>query len=72
VGPVNISLDQAIEIHARVLMHRLNDKAPFCARRRAVALRQLGDDEGHAVWLSVSETAERLLIEVEKLQKASR
>jgi hypothetical protein len=69
---MNISLDQAIEIHARVLMHRLNNKAPFCARRRAFALRQLGDDEGHAVLLSVSEIAARLLIEAEKLQKASR
>ena len=68
---MNISLDQAIEIHARVLMHRLNNKAPFCARRRAVALRQLGDEEGHTVWLSVAKTAERLLIDVEKPQFAS-
>jgi len=65
VDPMNISLDQAIEIYARVLMRRLNNKAPFCARRQAVALRQLGDDKGHAVWLSVAKTAERLLMEVE-------
>lgn len=68
---MNISLDQAIEIHARVLMNRLSNKAPFCARRRAVALRQLGDDEGYNVWLSVAKTAERPLIDVEKLQFAS-
>ena len=67
---MNISLDQAIEIHARVLMHRLNNKAPFCARRRAVALRELGDNEGYAVWLSVAKIAERLLIDVEKPQLA--
>jgi hypothetical protein len=61
---MNITLDQAIEIHARALKHRLNNKAPSYAPRRAIALKQVGDLEGHTVWILVAETAERLLIEV--------
>ena len=33
---MNITLDQAIEIHTRVLKYRLNHKAPTYARERAL------------------------------------
>lgn len=59
---MNISLDQAIEIHARVL-NQWNHKAPSCAR--ATALKRVGDHAGHATWLSVAATAESLLNEVQ-------
>jgi hypothetical protein len=58
---MEISLEQAVEIHARVLTHRLDREAPAKARERALGLRRAGDDEGHGVWLQVAETAERLL-----------
>jgi hypothetical protein len=58
---MEISLDEAVEIHARVLTHRLDREAPAKARERALDLQHVGDDEGHGVWLQVAETAERLL-----------
>ncbi|HEY8262459.1 MAG TPA: hypothetical protein VIG55_14705 [Methylosinus sp.] len=58
---MEISLEQAVEIHARVLTHRLDREAPAKARERALGLQRAGDDEGHGVWLQVAETAERLL-----------
>ncbi|PWB83962.1 MAG: hypothetical protein C3F11_03845 [Methylocystaceae bacterium] len=60
---MNISLEQAIEIHARVLMHRLDDEAPARAREQAAHLLRAGDSEGRNVWLSVADVAERLLRE---------
>ncbi len=60
---MQISLEEAIEIHARALTHRLGEKAPFDARQRAVDLKQAGDHEGHVIWLSVAEAAEQLLRE---------
>ncbi len=60
---MQISFEEALEIHARALTRRLGDKAPIDARQRAVDLKEAGDHEGHAVWLSVAETAERLLSE---------
>ncbi|ATQ66625.1 MULTISPECIES: hypothetical protein [Methylosinus] len=58
---MEISLEQAVEIHARVLTHRLAGKAPSKARERALDLQRAGDDEGHEVWLKVADSAERLL-----------
>ncbi len=58
---MDISLEQAIEIHARVLMHRLDCEAPAKARERAADLQRVGDKEGRNVWLSVADAAERLL-----------
>lgn len=60
---MDVSLEQAIEIHARVLMHRLECEAPAKARERAADLQRVGDKEGHDVWLSVASAAERLLSE---------
>ncbi len=58
---MNISLDQAIEIHAEVLKRRHEREAPARARERAIALKYVGDHDGHAVWLKVADSAERLL-----------
>jgi hypothetical protein len=58
---MQISLEQAVEIHARVLTHRLSREAPARARELALDLRRVGDDEGHDVWLWVADAAERLL-----------
>lgn len=58
---MDVSLEQAIEIHARVLMHRLDYEAPARARERAADLQRAGDSEGRNVWLLVAEVAERLL-----------
>lgn len=58
---MDVSLEQAVEIHARVLTHRLDRDAPAKARQRALDLRHVGDDEGHDVWQQVAESAERLL-----------
>ncbi|MBY6240152.1 hypothetical protein [Methylosinus sp. Sm6] len=58
---MEVSLDQAVEIHARVLTHRLAREAPAKAREHAMDLQRAGDDEGHEVWLKVAHTAERLL-----------
>lgn len=60
---MNISLEQAIEIHARVLMNRADTEAPAKARERAADLHRGGDEEGGKVWLSVADAAERLLSE---------
>ena len=50
---MNVSLNQAIEIHAKVLAHRFGDRAPLLAREKAHHCSASGDDEGHAVWLRV-------------------
>jgi len=60
---MNISLDQAIEIHAEALRRRHGGKAPNHARRQAARMKSFGDHEGHAVWLRVAERAEFLLSE---------
>lgn len=60
---MEISLDEAVEIHARALTFRLASEAPSNARGRADDLRRVGDREGQGVWLRVATTAERLLAE---------
>jgi len=68
---MEISLDQAVEIHARALTRRLQGDAPFNARERAADLERVGDNEGHGVWIRVAETAERLLGERPQAAEAS-
>ncbi|MBU3886982.1 hypothetical protein FM996_12645 [Methylosinus sporium] len=60
---MEISLEQAVEIHARALTHRLLGEAPSNARERATDFQKTGDSEGCVVWLRVAECAERLLRE---------
>ena len=56
-----VSLDQAIEIHAKALKHRFGVRAPLVAREKAHHCRSSGDHEGHAVWRKVAAVAEALL-----------
>jgi hypothetical protein len=57
---MNVSLDQAIEIHAKALKHRFGKRATLLAEKRAHHCAAQGDDEGYAVWLRVASVAEML------------
>ena len=54
---MNVSLDQAIEIHAKALKYRFGNRAPLLAEERARHCASRGDDEGSAVWLRVAGVA---------------
>jgi hypothetical protein len=58
---MEISLDEAIHIHARALKGRAGGNSPMLARLRAGDLRDRGDLEGFRVWTRVGEQAELLL-----------
>jgi hypothetical protein len=58
---MEISLEQAIGIHARALKGRAGKDSPRLARRRASDLRDMGDHEGFRVWMLVGDHAARLL-----------
>ena len=58
---MNVSLEQAIGIHARALASRAGKKSPTLARLRAQDLMNKGDLEGFRVWTLVSEQAAQLL-----------
>jgi hypothetical protein len=57
---MNVSLNQAIEIHARALKYRFGKRAGLLAKERAQHCAARGDDEGHAVWLQVAAIACKL------------
>jgi hypothetical protein len=57
---MNVSLTQAIEIHARALKHRFGNRAGLMAQEKAHHCAARGDDEGHAVWQRVAVVAEML------------
>ncbi len=59
---MNISLEQAIEIHARALVTNFCERAPVTARRYAAARRDCGDLGGFDVWLAVALAAEQMLV----------
>jgi hypothetical protein len=52
-----ISLEEAIEIHAKVLVYRAGKNAPHVAKGRAADCAKGGDHEGHDVWNMVVEVA---------------
>jgi hypothetical protein len=54
---MNVSLTQAIEIHAKALKHRFGKRAALLAEERADHCAAEGDDEGYAVWLRVASVA---------------
>jgi hypothetical protein len=58
---LNVSLDQAIDIHAKALTYRYGRAAPDRARVRGRDCSAKGDREGHCVWEKVAAIAERLL-----------
>jgi len=57
---MEISLQQAIEIHAKALRAHRGPHAPSVARHRARQLADAGDHEGHEVWQKVAAVAETL------------
>ena len=59
-GSMNVSLTQAIEIHAKALKHRFGARAPLLAEEKADHCAAQGDDEGYAVWRQVAAVAETL------------
>ncbi|MGA8172170.1 MAG: hypothetical protein WB816_15245 [Methylocystis sp.] len=58
---MDISLEQAIHMHARALKGRAGKKSPMLARLRAGDLKDRGDLEGFRVWTLVGQQAELLL-----------
>jgi len=60
---MRVSLDQAIEIHAKVLRYRFGKRAPSLARERAHHCLASGDHDGHSVWRRVAVVAEALLLD---------
>ncbi|MFY9627004.1 MAG: hypothetical protein WAK03_02475 [Methylocystis sp.] len=58
---MNISLDEAINIHARALKGRAGWHSPRLAQARAQSLMDQGDLEGFSVWMRVGEQAALLL-----------
>ena len=54
---MNVSLNQAIEIHAKALKHRFGNRAALLAQEKAHHCAACGDDEGRAVWLRVAAVA---------------
>ncbi len=64
---MEVSLDQAIEIHARAMKQRDGRHAPVKAREIARQLASAGDREGHQVWLKVGEITEALLKDLHRV-----
>jgi hypothetical protein len=58
---LNVSLEQAIVIHAKVLKYRFGRHASESARAKAESCAAVNDLNGHRVWLEVAEAAESLL-----------
>ncbi len=54
---MNISVDQAIEIYAKVLCAWRGVEAPADAESKARERRLYGDEEGYLVWSRVSKAA---------------
>ena len=54
---MNVSLDQAIEIHAKALKHRFGSRAALLAKEKAHHCAARGDDEGRSVWQRVAAVA---------------
>ncbi len=69
---MNVSLDQAIEMHAKALKHRNGRQAPHRARENARRCMESGDSEGQDVWLRVAATVDQLLTaQIEQERHAS-
>jgi hypothetical protein len=54
---MNVTLNQAIEIHAKALKYRFGDRAALLAEEKAHHCAARGDDEGRVVWLRVAAVA---------------
>jgi hypothetical protein len=58
---MNVTLEQAIAIHARALKSRAGKRSRRMAELRAQSFKARGDLEGFRVWMLVGEQAERLI-----------
>jgi hypothetical protein len=58
---MNITLDQAVEMHAKALKYRAGVRAPAIARDRARRCVAAGDQGGYDIWQNVASQAEALL-----------
>jgi hypothetical protein len=58
---MDVSLDEAIGIHARALKSRSGKRSRLVARLRAHDLMAKGDAEGFRIWMQVGEQAAQLL-----------
>jgi hypothetical protein len=54
---MNVSLDQAIEIHAAALRYWFGARASLVAKEKAHHCAARGDDDGRAVWQRVAAVA---------------
>ncbi len=61
VTAVNVSLQEAIEIHAKALARRYGCNASASAREHALRLKSSGDGEGHDVWMEVARIVEAVV-----------
>ncbi len=66
---MEVSLEQAIEIHAKVLKAKHLHEAPRAAREHAARLKRVNDHEGHSVWIRVGDVAALLLADESKGEK---
>ena len=57
---MDVSLNQAIDTHARVLKYWYGEKAPQKARARALECGTLGDFDGLQAWARVARLCEAL------------
>lgn len=57
---MNVTLEQAIHIYARALLHRSGSQAAKSARVEAERLKESGDPQGFDVWLQVADVIEQL------------
>lgn len=64
---MNISLEQAIEIHAKALRVSHGRKAEHYARERAQSCQRHGDAEGDEVWNRVAETVIKIEQDVPRI-----
>lgn len=55
-----VSLDQAIEIHAKVLIYRAGASARKQALDAALSCKSRSDNWGHEVWIKVASTIDEL------------
>lgn len=60
VSQMMVSLDQAIEIHAKVLIYRAGASARKRAKDTALSCKHRGDLWGHDVWMKVASTIDEL------------
>jgi hypothetical protein len=58
---MEVSLEQAIEMHAKALSHSAGRNEPRLARDKARRCAASGDPHGHEVWSKVASIAEALL-----------